>query len=361
VVAFIILQLAGLTIAGYYPALVNYLPKLIYFTSDNAPPPINPKFQVCLEEYVFDIYENEAGVLRSSVATAQSLNVSYLPAKQQDRFAETHQRVLATHALIDTIHSSERDLSAFVIDYRPLHEDVRLLQRKIKFINRDIEAEERKIRQRNRDGETMSEDITKMNNQIAELEAKKYQLESQIPSHWQAEREKYLTFANAEDKARKLYRRNADEAYEPVVELQKLISLHEELTSIESDLLGLKAIIANESSGEAVAKIKLVERRLGNVSGASEIRSKISKARRALKKGSDREKAGLLLQQALVLFADEVAWRQRAAVELSAGLINYENALRSSVGARMQEKLSEGQAKYIASCLADHKDISLAF
>jgi chromosome segregation ATPase len=314
-----------------------------------------------LEEYVFDIYENEADVLRSSVASAQVLNVNYLPQKYQDRFAETHQRVLATHALIDTIHSSERDLSAFVIDYRPLHEDVRLLQRKIKFINRDIEAEERKIRQRNRDGETMSEDITKMNNQIAELEAKKYQLESQIPSHWQAEREKYLTFANAEDKARKLYRRNADEAYEPVVELQKLISLHEELTSIESDLLGLKAIIANESSGEAVAKIKLVERRLGNVSGASEIRSKISKARRALKKGSDREKAGLLLQQALVLFADEVAWRQRAAVELSAGLINYENALRSSVGARMQEKLSEGQAKYIASCLADHKDISLAF
>ncbi|MGE4594901.1 MAG: hypothetical protein AAEF23_05210 [Gammaproteobacteria bacterium] len=62
-----------------------------------------------------------------------------------------------------------------------------------------------------------------------------------------------------------------------------------------------------------------------------------------------------------MLFAEEVTWRQRAAVELSAGLSNYENALRSSVGARMQEKLSEGQAKYIASCLADHKDISLAF
>jgi tripartite ATP-independent transporter DctM subunit len=361
VVAFIILQLAGLTIAGYYPALVNYLPKLIYFTSDNAPPPINPKFQSCLEEHVFDIYANEVDVLRSSVATAQSLNVSYLPIRLQDRFAETHQRVLATYALIDTIYSSERDLAAFVIDYRPLHEDVRLLHRKIKFINRDIEVEQRKIRQRNRDGETVSESITKMNNHITDLEVRKFDLESQIPSRWQAEREKYLAFANAEDKARKLYRRNADEAYEPLVELQKLINLYEALAAIEVDLIDLRKIIANDNADEAMAKIKLVERRLGNVSGTSAIKSNIYKARRTFKKNPDREKASQLLEQALVLFAEEVTWRQRAAVELLPGLNQYEGALRSNVGARMQEKLSEEQAKYIASCLAVHKDISLAF
>lgn len=361
VVAFIILQLAGLTIAGYYPALVNYLPKYIFLSSENAPPPINPKFQSCLEEYVFDIYENEEGVLRSSVTTAQTLNVSYLPQKQQDNFAETHQKVIATFALIDTIKSSERALGAFSIDYRGLHEEVRLLQRKIKFIDRDIESYERKIRQRNRDGETMSDDIGKMNTHIADLQSQKFELESQIPSHWQTEREKYLTLANAEDKARKLYRSNVDEAYEPLVELQKLINLHEALSGIENDLLGLKPIIASASAEEAMAKIKLVEKRLGNVSGASAIKSKISKARRAFKRAPDREKAELLLEQALVLFTDEVAWRHRAAVELLPGLSQYDNALRSSVGARLQEKLSEEQAEYIASCLAVHKDISLSF
>ena len=36
-VAFIVLQLAGLAIAGYFPALVNYLPNRIYLTSDTAP------------------------------------------------------------------------------------------------------------------------------------------------------------------------------------------------------------------------------------------------------------------------------------------------------------------------------------
>lgn len=361
VVAFIILQLAGLTIAGYYPALVNYLPKLIYFTSDNAPPPINPKFQICLEEYVFEIYENEVDVLRSSVATAQALNISYLPVKQQDRFAETHQRVLATYALIDNIHSANKDLAAFVVDYRPLHEHVRLLQRKIKFINRDIEVEKRKIRLRNRDGETVSESITQMNNKISDMQSKKFELESQIPSRWQTEREKYLTVANAEDKARKLYRRNADEAYEPLMELQKLISLHEALADIEGDLLGLKIIIASDTPENAIAKIKLVERRLGNVSGASAVKSKISKARRAFKQNPDREKARQLLEQALVLFAEEVAWRQRASVELLPELNKYDNALKDSVGARLQEQLNEDQAKYIAGCLAVHKDISLAF
>ena len=361
VVAFIILQLAGLTIAGYYPALVNYLPKLIYFTSDNAPPPINPKFQVCLEENLFEVYEREANVLRSSVANAQTLNVGYLPQKLQDKFAETHQRVLGTFALIDTIHSNERNLGAFVIDYRPLHEEVRLLQRKIKFINRDIKAEERKIRQRNRDGETVSEGITKMNNHITDLETRKFDLESQIPTRWQAEREKYLALANAEDKSRKMYRRNADEAYEPLMELRELINLHETLASIKGSLFDLEPIITNDGTEDAMAKIKLVEKSLGNVSGASEIKSKISKARRVLKKSSDREKAQLLLKQALVIFTEEVAWRQRAANELLPGLSQYNDALKGSVGARLQEKLNEEQAEYIASCLAVHKDISLAF
>jgi len=62
-----------------------------------------------------------------------------------------------------------------------------------------------------------------------------------------------------------------------------------------------------------------------------------------------------------VLFANEVAWRQRIAVELLPELNSSDNSLKSSVGAKLQEKLSEGQAKYIASCLANHKDISLAF
>ena len=47
-VAFIGLQLLGLTIAGFYPPLVNYLPNKTYLTSETAPPPSNPKLLQCL-------------------------------------------------------------------------------------------------------------------------------------------------------------------------------------------------------------------------------------------------------------------------------------------------------------------------
>ena len=55
VAAFIILQLIGLAIAGYFPPLVNYLPNRTYLTSENAPPPINPKLQQCIEEITFPV------------------------------------------------------------------------------------------------------------------------------------------------------------------------------------------------------------------------------------------------------------------------------------------------------------------
>jgi len=67
------------------------------------------------------------------------------------------------------------------------------------------------------------------------------------------------------------------------------------------------------------------------------------------------------LQQGLALYDEELAWRQRAANELLAPLSQYDNTLKGTVGARLQERMSDEQAEYVAGCLADHKDISLAF
>jgi tripartite ATP-independent transporter DctM subunit len=47
--AFILLQLLGLVITGCIPPLANYLPNRIQLTSENAPPPINPWLQYCIE------------------------------------------------------------------------------------------------------------------------------------------------------------------------------------------------------------------------------------------------------------------------------------------------------------------------
>jgi hypothetical protein len=133
------------------------------------------------------------------------------------------------------------------------------------------------------------------------------------------------------------------------------------LAEVEGDLLSLKSIIADEPEKVAMKKIKVVEKLLGNVAGSSKIKSKISKARRALKRNPDREKAAGFLQQGLELFSQEVAWRQHASEKLLAALNEYDGVLFGSVGARLQNRLSSEQAAFVAGCLSEHQDVSLAF
>ena len=78
-VAFIVLQLVGLGIVGYYPPLVNYLPYRTYLTSEVSPPPMNPRLQECIQEYKFELYENNGDIIKSNINEISSLDISYLP------------------------------------------------------------------------------------------------------------------------------------------------------------------------------------------------------------------------------------------------------------------------------------------
>lgn len=364
VVAFIILQLAGLTVAGYYPALVNYLPKLIYLTSEAAPPPVNPKLQICLEEYLFDVYDNNKLQIRNSVDKVKSVNVSYLPQKYQDNLEMTHSNVLNTFSMIEAIRSAEQEVANFVPEYRPIHEDVRKLEKKIKSIAKEIKSINRRIDIIYLNDKLTADDsikISELNSDILKMQNNKNELVSRIPSNWKQYRDKYLKLTKTENKARMSYRRNVDEAYDALLELQRIVQSKDNLAALEDSIISLEGVIASETYKQAMTNIKLVERQLGNIPGASKIKSKISKSRRALKRNPDREKATKLLKQGLVIFYDEVDWRNMASAGLSDSLREYDIDLRSTVGVRLQERLNDDQAEYVASCLANHKDISLAF
>ena len=66
-IAFIVLQLIGLGIVGYFPTLVNYLPYRTYLTSEVSPPPKNPRLQECIQEYKFELYENNGDIIKSNI------------------------------------------------------------------------------------------------------------------------------------------------------------------------------------------------------------------------------------------------------------------------------------------------------
>jgi predicted metal-dependent phosphoesterase TrpH len=101
---------------------------------------------------------------------------------------------------------------------------------------------------------------------------------------------------------------------------------------------------------------------LRQVDGTSAINTPLSKARRALRDGAaGRAEAAAAFVEALALYDEEVAWRQRAAAEVGPALAEYDAAIRHSIGARLQERLAHDQATTVAACMAHHRDLSLSF
>ena len=79
VVPFIGLQLIGLAIVGFNPGLVNYLPTKTFLSSETAPPPKNPRLQMCLENYLFNFYDTNQAGFNSQLALVNNLDYSSMP------------------------------------------------------------------------------------------------------------------------------------------------------------------------------------------------------------------------------------------------------------------------------------------
>jgi len=109
-----------------------------------------------------------------------------------------------------------------------------------------------------------------------------------------------------------------------------------------------------------MAKFKEIESQLGALSATSSVKGKLSKARRALKKVKI-DKALSEYAMAIDLLKLEIQWRNRAVTELQPAITAYDEAIKMTIGIRLQERLSLEQAKSIASCLSVHRDVSLNF
>ncbi|MBT4938236.1 MAG: TRAP transporter large permease subunit, partial [Rhodospirillaceae bacterium] len=362
VIPFIILQLIGLAIVGFYPSLVNYLPNRVNLTADTAPPPINPRLQVCVEEYLFADYDRNSDRLRSAIAQARTLDTSYLPEKHKGTLSASFGSAGKTFDLVAATRNADAALQSYIPEYRPIHIESRNIQTRARRIGvkiKDLEKEARRLSRNNNDTSSIS-------SKIAELKAEKAEYDAQVPAGWKSARAKYLELAGAESKARRAYRSNVDAAYEPLPVLRKEISDGTKLAALGNQVDKLEGMVGSAHSKaaktEAIAAVRKIEKALGKIAGASDIRSKISRARRSLSgRNPDPRKSLRELQAGLSLYRSEINWRKRAADELLPGLIVYDDAIKNSIGLRQQERLTSEQAAEIAVCQSFHRDISLNF
>ena len=128
-IAFIVLQLVGLGIVGYYPPLVNYLPFRTYLTSEVSPPPMNPRLQECIQEYKFELYENNGDIIKKNINEISSVDISYLTESNKESLKNTYMNAILTFELVDNIKKSQLVLDEYNKNYRSLHLSVRKIQK----------------------------------------------------------------------------------------------------------------------------------------------------------------------------------------------------------------------------------------
>ena len=361
VIAFICLQLIALAIVGASPSLVNYLPNRISLTAETAPPPRNPRLQFCLEQNVFAQYRDRETEIRDAIGRARALDIGILPRKFEKATETALDKAARTFKLLEGIRNARAIVESQIGAYRPLHSEVRLIQRRMTGIDTETKELKRLARLL---GETPKEQAEKreMRERAESIAAEREALQAQIPAHWQSEYEKFRVLQKAEEKALKAYRRNVDEAYEPIGELVKIIAGVDRLAALDPELMALTQLVTSGDPAEGVEKLAAAAKAVGAVAGTGKIKSNLTGARRALRaKTPDRDKALKKLGQALKIYREELAWRQRAKVELLAGLEAYEAAIRDTIGIRLQSRLPREMALDLASCTAEHRDISLHF
>ena len=359
---FIVLQLIGLAIAGTWPSLVNYLPNRVYLSSETAPPPMNPKLQHCLEEYVFDQYDRNGDELRGHIDRAAAMDAGFLPDAVRTKYMNSFELARAGIAGAQAVRDADAATEAVLPEYQPLHVEVRRTQATLGKLEKRLERLERDRSRLSHDETATDAERNEVELAITELQGEMAAIEATIPATWESARARYVELLNAQKKARREYRQGVDEAYQTIADLRTLVADVDALRAFEPTLAGLDAVVANEPPKEAMEIIKAARRELGKVAGSSGITGRLSKARRALRGNSpDPEKAAEFLAEARERFAEEVAWRTRAADELVPGLSAYADAIRYSIGLRVQERLTQEQAKLVAECQSVHRDVSLHF
>jgi tripartite ATP-independent transporter DctM subunit len=357
VIAFILLQLFALVIVAYNPPLVNYLPMRISLTSDTAPPPINPKLQQCIEENLFVTYRVREPQLRAAIASARQLDYSPLPDRLEKKLTASFDNAENTFDLVAEVTRVDQVIDANEGAYRPLHTRVREIERDMR--NHEVKVRELQTARSYAQNEDAK---ARMQAQIDAEQASIAALRSQIPEDWDSRHDAFRELLKADETARRNYQRNVDSAYEPVREAVRILQGTEAFAALKPELDALRGFIAENPLEAAADKTQEVRNLFGNVEGADDIRSDLSKVRRQLTgRAPDKSRALEEFDQAMAAYEQELAWRTQAAQTILPGLQAYESSIRNNIGLRQQSRLPEGIAADMAACLSNHRDVSLYF
>ena len=355
VIPFIGLQLFALVIVGSFPQLVNYLPNRFYLSSYNAPPPINPKLEACVEEYLAEEIIANRTAIEASIGALSQANFSVLPKKLAGDLTSVPDEARAVFDRLADVQADFDGLAQSELTYASMHASVRTLERQIRLLEGEIKEASKEASRSDDEAK-----IASLESDIAVYEGEADALRAKIPAEWEKAQSDYQNQLKALAKSQRKYRNALDDGYQPVRDLIIMINQEAGLIAFLPRLTGLLSDLATLDDKQAAAMIKEFESEMRSVEGINPVKSLLSKARRELTKGKT-EQGRERLATVEALMADEIAWRNQAATDLMPALVTYRDETAATIGLRSQSRLPAEIVPRISSCKARHRDISLRF
>ena len=272
--------------------------------------------------------------------------------------SESFSNVANALGQLELAEKTAQEVTLAAVKFRPIHKHVRALQRDAKTIDRAIVA----IVDRIEDLPEDSSKISGLNAQIDVLNDEKAVLLAQVPADWDATYKEYQEINKAQSKAFSVYKRLSSDAYVPAIEALGILNSGDAFRNLKDALLETKAMVTQNAPADSVEPLADLSRAFNDVAGAGAIKSAISKARRAVKsKTPNKEKAQKQLDKAIALYQDQTEWRAKAEADIAPKLAVYTDSLRTTLGLKDQQDFTREQALFVASCVSDHRDVSLNF
>ena len=356
VVPFIALQIVGLGIVGFNPSLVNYLPTKTFLSSETAPPPKNPRLQLCLEDYLFDFYDNNKPEYLASLNPLRSSDMSMLPISKQETLANSIKNAGMIFVLVDNIKNAKSAMDEASVAYAPIHTEVRAIERVIARDEKEIKQLQRDLR-----NETSVSKRSKMQSRIAELQDDIALSRKAIPADWQNINREFKKLTADLNASRAKFRRQSDQSYSEIRLIANSIDAEPKLVAIAEMLRRIKAS-STTSSNDLLDEIKAAYDKLSRISGSEVAAKSLSDAKRAIDGASpDLTKAIKQIDISLAKIDDEIVWRRAAKTGFYAELADFETYARSNLGLREQRRLTSEQVDFVTPCLAQHRNLTLQF
>ena len=357
VVPFIGLQLIGLTIVGFNPGLVNYLPTKTFLSSETAPPPKNPRLQMCLENYLFDFYDANETEFVERLTLIGNLNYSSMPQSMQKSLEKNLKNAGGIFEIKNEIQSAKEEMVAASTAYKPIHTEVRTIERMVRQNKKQIKALKLELRAIDDPSKkaAIKEEIVAFEKEIAEQQ-------SLIPETWKQTNKEFKLITTRLNRARVQFRRTSDQTYSGVKMVIQSVDAEPALSQLGRKVLLIRSEIRNDSREKTVNEITDAYSQLNKIPGANKAAKSLSKARRAIDgKKRDLDKALKYIDATLATIAAEVEWRKKIKSGPYNDLVSFEKYTQNNLGLREQERLTPEQVDIITPCLAKHRNIALQF